>query len=133
METAIAATSLIFGGVLEEYQSLNICLVHGGGALPFIIGRISQGYSAMEICRTIPKSPREYFRRFYFDTLVLDPAALRLLYESAGADRLMLGTDYPYNNTGEKDPVGALARAGLEKCEQILGKNAATLLTLSEQ
>lgn len=133
MDTAIAASSLIFAGVLEQYRSLNICLVHGGGALPFIIGRISQGYSTMEACRTIPTSPREYFRRFYFDTLVLDPAALRLLYEVAGADRLMLGTDYPYDNTGEKDPVGALERAGLANCEPILGENAAALLGISDE
>jgi aminocarboxymuconate-semialdehyde decarboxylase len=132
MDTAIAAASLIFGKVLENYPSLNILLVHGGGAFPFIVGRISQGYSAMEICRTIPKSPREYFRRFYFDTLVLDPDALRLLYEKAGADRLMLGTDYPYDNTGEKDPIGALRQAGLGNCEKILGENAAALLGISD-
>jgi aminocarboxymuconate-semialdehyde decarboxylase len=132
MDTAIAAASLIFGRVLENYPSLNILLVHGGGAFPFIIGRISRGYSAMEICRTIPKSPREYFRRFYFDTLVLDPDALRLLYEKAGADRLMLGTDYPYDNTGEKDPIGALRQAGLESCKKILGENAAALLGISD-
>jgi hypothetical protein len=61
MDTAIAAASLIFGKVLENYPPLNILLVHGGGAFPFIIGRISQGYSAIEICRTIPRSPREYY------------------------------------------------------------------------
>jgi aminocarboxymuconate-semialdehyde decarboxylase len=133
MDTAIAAASLIFGKVLENYPPLNILLVHGGGAFPFIIGRISQGYSEMEICRTIPRSPQEYFRRFYFDTLVLDPGALRLLYDKAGADRLMLGTDYPYDNTGEKDPVGALERAGLRNCEEILGKNAAALLGISDE
>ncbi len=132
MDTAIAAASLIFGGVLEKYPSLKICLVHGGGALPFIIGRVSQGHSTMEVCRTIPISPREYFRRFYFDTLVLDPAALRLLYEAAGAERLVLGTDYPYDNTGERDPVGALERAGLTNYDQILGKTAATLLGISD-
>ena len=54
------------------------------------------------------------------------------MIEVAGADRLMLGTDYPYDNTGEKDPVGALKRAGLRNCEQILGKNAADLLGISD-
>jgi aminocarboxymuconate-semialdehyde decarboxylase len=132
MDTAIAAASLIFGGVLEKYPSLKICLVHGGGALPFIIGRISHGHSTMEACRTIPIPPREYFRRFYFDTLVLDPTALRFLYEAAGAERLMLGTDYPYDNTGEKDPVGALERAGFTNYDQILGKTAAALLGISD-
>lgn len=129
-DTAIAGASLIFGGVLDKLPSLNVCLVHAGGALPYLLGRISYGYSAIDTVRTVPKSPGEYFRRFYFDTLVHDPKALRFLNELAGADRLMIGTDYPYDNTGERDPLGALDRAGLRDCEAILGGNAAKLLAL---
>ena len=132
MDTAIAAASLIFGGVLERLPSLNVCLVHGGGALPYLLGRIAYGHSAIEIVRTVPDSPDRYFRRFYFDTLVHDPRALRFLNELAGPERLMLGTDYPYDNTGEKDPLGALERAGLRDSEPILGGNAAKLLALED-
>lgn len=130
-DTAIAAASLIFGGVLEQLPALNVCLVHGGGALPYLLGRISYGYSAIEVAHTVPDSPNKYFRRFYFDTLVHSPRALKFLHELAGPDRLMLGTDYPYDNTGEKDPLGALDRAGLRDCEAILGGNAARLLGIT--
>ncbi|MBI2089023.1 MAG: amidohydrolase [Deltaproteobacteria bacterium] len=132
IDTAIAAASLIFGNVLESLPSLNVCLVHGGGALPYLLGRVNYGYSAIEIVRTVPNSPDRYFRRFYFDTLVHDTRALRFLNELAGPDRLMLGTDYPYDNTGEKDPLGALERAGLRDSEPILGGNAAKLLDLED-
>lgn len=129
-DSAIAGASLIFGGVFEKLPSLNVCLVHGGGALPYLLGRLAYGYSAIKVAHTVPESPNKYFRRFYFDTLVHDPRALRFLNELAGPDRLMLGTDYPYDNTGEKDPLGALDRAGLGGCEAILGGNAAKLLAL---
>jgi len=132
IETAIAAASLIFGGVLERYPSLNVCLVHGGGALPYLLGRASYGYSGIEAAHSVPKPPEEYFRRFYFDTIVHDARALVFLYDKVGPDHLMLGTDYPYDNTGEPDPLGALEQAGLRTCESILGGNAARLLGLEE-
>lgn len=132
-DSAIAGASLIFGGVLEKLPSLNVCLVHGGGALPYLLGRLAYGYSAIQVAHTVPESPNKYFRRFYFDTLVHDPRALRFLNEMAGPDRLMLGTDYPYDNTGEKDPLGALDRAGLAGSEAILGGNAARLLGIEER
>jgi len=131
MDTAIAGASLIFGGVLDKFPSLNVSLVHGGGALPYLLGRISYGHSAIKVAHTVPESPSKYFRRFYFDTLVHDPRALRFLNELAGSDRLMLGTDYPYDNTGDKDPLGTLDRAGLAGCEDILGGNAARVLRIS--
>lgn len=130
-DSAIAGASLIFGGVLERLPALNVCLVHGGGSLPYLLGRLDYGYSAIKVAHTISESPQKYFRRLYFDTLVHDPRALRFLHELAGPDRLMVGTDYPYDNTGDKDPLGALDRAGLSGCQSILGGNAAKLLGLT--
>jgi len=132
-DSAIAGASLIFGGVLEKLPSLNVCLVHGGGSLPYLLGRLAYGHSAIQVAHTVPESPNKYFRSFYFDTLVHDPRALRFLNEMAGPDRLMLGTDYPYDNTGEKDPLGALDRAGLAGNEAILGGNAAKLLGIEKR
>ncbi len=132
IETAIAAASLIFGGVLERYPPLNVCLVHGGGALPYLLGRASYGYSGIEAAHSVPKPPEEYFRRFYFDTIVHDARALIFLHDMVGPDHLMLGTDYPYDHTGEPDPLGALERAGLRACSGILGGNAARLLGLDD-
>ena len=130
MDTAIAGASIIFGGLLERYPTLNICLVHGGGALPYLLGRLSCGYARMPEIRATPRVPEEYFRRFYFDTMTHDMRALRFLYEISDADHLMLGTDYPYDNTGDQDPLGTLERAGLSDCQPILGGNATRLLNL---
>jgi len=128
MDTAIAAASLIFGGLLERYPTLNVCLVHGGGALPYLMGRLSCGYSKIPETRTVPRVPEEYFRRFYFDTMTHDARALNFLHGLAGPEHLVIGTDYPYDNTGEQDPLGALERAGISASQGILGANAAKLL-----
>lgn len=130
MDTAIAAGSLIFGGLLERYPTLNVCLVHGGGALPYLLGRLSCGYLQIPEIRTMPRVPEEYFQRFYFDTMTHDARALKFLHGLAGPEHLMIGTDYPYENTGDQDPLGLLERAGIADCESILGDNAAKLLGL---
>ncbi|HEX6438217.1 MAG TPA: amidohydrolase family protein [Candidatus Binatia bacterium] len=130
MDTAIAAASLIFGGLLERYPTLNVCLVHGGGALPYLLGRISCGYSQIPEIRTMPRVPEEYFQRFYFDTMTHDARGLTFLHGLAGAEHLMVGTDYPYDNTGDQDPIGLLERAGISGSKSILGGNAAKLLNL---
>jgi aminocarboxymuconate-semialdehyde decarboxylase len=132
VDTAVAAASLIFGGVMERLPSLKVCLVHGGGALPYLLGRLSHGHAHIEAARTVPRPPLDYFRRFYFDTIVHDNRALRLLHELVGSERLMIGTDFPYDHTGETDPIGQLERAGLAGDEKILGQNAAELLDLNK-
>jgi aminocarboxymuconate-semialdehyde decarboxylase len=97
-ETARAACSLMFGGVLARLPKLKVCLAHGGGSLPFTIGRIEHGFRERpDLCAVdCTESPREQMKRFYFDTLVHDEAALRYLIESVGAARLALGSDYPF-------------------------------------
>ncbi len=127
MDTAIAAASLILGGVMERYPSLNICLVHGGGALPWLLGRVIHGHGSVDAARVVPGSPETYFRRFYFDTILHDPRMLAFLHQLAGEDRLLLGTDYPYD-MGETDPLGLLERAGLGASDAVRGGNAAKLL-----
>jgi aminocarboxymuconate-semialdehyde decarboxylase len=127
MDTAIAAASLIFGGVLERYPTLNVCLVHGGGAFPYLAGRVSFGYATVKVSRTISKPPETYFRRFYFDTVVHEPRSLAFLSNLVGSDRLMLGTDYPYA-MGEADPLGELDRAGIGPDTGIIGGTAGRLL-----
>jgi aminocarboxymuconate-semialdehyde decarboxylase len=132
VDTAIAGASLIFGGVLKRYSELNIYLVHGGGALPFLLGRLCHGYSRIAAARTIPEAPRSYFRRMYFDSIVHEPHALTFLYQLVGAEHLMLGSDYPYDTTGDEDPLRSLDRAGLSGLSSILGDNAGKLLRLME-
>ena len=131
IETAIAGASLIFGGVLDRYPSLNVCLVHGGGALPYLLGRVSHGYSVFDESHTTPAPPGEIFSaRFYFDTLTHDARALAFLNNLAGTERLMLGTDCPYA-AGQRHPLQILKKAGLENEPRILGETAAALLGLN--
>jgi len=112
-ETSLAICSLIFGGVLERLPSLRIAFAHGGGAFPATIGRIVHGFEVRpDLCAVSNAvSPREYLRRIYLDSLVHDPLALRYLVDLMGADRVALGTDYPF-------PLGE-ARPGelIESCE----------------
>ena len=78
----------------------------------------------------MPRVPEEYFHRFYFDTMTHDDRALKFLHGLVGPEHLVVGTDYPYDNTGEQDPLGALERAGISGFDSILGGNAAKLLNL---
>ncbi len=97
-ETARAACSLMMGGVLARLPALKVCLAHGGGSLAFTIGRIEHGFRERpDLCAIdCDVSPRAQLRRFYFDTLVHDGAALRFLMDAVGVDRLALGSDYPF-------------------------------------
>ena len=104
-EASRAICSLIFSGTLERLPNLRICIAHGGGAFPATLGRIAHGHEVRpDLCAVDnPKSPREYVRRLYFDSLVHDPAALDYLVTLAGHDRVALGTDYPFP-LGELEP-----------------------------
>merc|ERR1719220_1747086 len=86
------------GGVLQRFPKLKICFAHGGGAFPYTVGRIQHGYKVRpDLCATdcdIP--PRDFLGKIWTDSLVHDDAALRLLVEVIGEDRVILGTDYPF-------------------------------------
>jgi aminocarboxymuconate-semialdehyde decarboxylase len=104
-ETALAICSVIFGGVLERLPRLRIAFAHGGGAFPGTIGRIEHGFQCRpDLCAVGgARSPREYLGRFYLDSLVHDADALRGLLRLVGAERVALGTDYPFP-LGEQEP-----------------------------
>jgi aminocarboxymuconate-semialdehyde decarboxylase len=97
-ETSRAICSLIFSGVLEKCVNMRICFAHGGGSFPSTIGRIEHGFFARpDLCAVDnPRNPRDYLGKFWFDSLVHDRAALKFLIELAGADKVALGTDYPF-------------------------------------
>lgn len=104
-ESARAICSLIFSGVLEKLPGLRICFAHGGGSFPATVGRIEHGFNVRPDLVAIdnPHSPREYLGRIYFDSLVHEPAMLDYLVKLAGADRIALGSDYPFP-LGELEP-----------------------------
>lgn len=130
LESTLAVGHLIFGGVLDAHPGLKLCVAHGGGYLPGYWGRMDHGWRARadcaEHCRHEPSS---YLRRLWFDTLVFDSDQLDSLVRTHGADRLCLGSDYPFD-MAEPDPVGFHARLPEDVRAKILGLNAAALLGL---
>lgn len=135
LDSAVFVTRLIFGGVLERYADLKICVVHGGGYIPFYPARFDHAYHARADCREhITRPPSTYLQQLYFDTMVFDAEDLAYLIGRYGADHVLLGTDYPYD-MGEDDPVGLVAGVdGLDDKEraQVMGGNAAKLLGLED-
>jgi aminocarboxymuconate-semialdehyde decarboxylase len=113
LETALAISKLIFGAVLERLPELRICFAHGGGAFPFTLARLNHGWHVRpEGPAAIPHEPREYARRIYVDSLTLSAENLRFIVDVLGAERVVIGSDYPFD-MGQDDPVGFLAGAGL--------------------
>lgn len=104
-ETALAISSMIFGGVFERLPNLRVAFAHGGGSFPFTLGRLEHGFNVRPDLVAVDnnKGPRDYLDRIYLDTLVHDPQALRFLIELMGAEKLALGTDYPFP-LGELEP-----------------------------
>ncbi len=103
LDTTIAAACLVFGGVLERHPGLKVCLVHGGGFVPYQGGRWAHGWQVRpEPKVNIKQSPEPFIDRFYYDTILHSPVSLQFLVESAGPRRVLLGSDYPYDmGTGE--------------------------------
>src|ERR1700755_2848340 len=98
LDTTIAAASLVFGGVLERHPTLKICLAHGGGFVPYQAGRFVHGWHVRaEPKSKLAKPPPESLKRFYFDTIVHSKEALAFLVGNAGTDRVLLGSDYPFD------------------------------------
>ena len=97
-ETQLGILSLILSGAFERIpESLKICFAHGGGSFAFMLGRVDNAWTHRDIIRKdCPRLPSEYVKRFYVDSAVFDPGALRLLADVMGTDRIMLGSDYPF-------------------------------------
>ncbi len=108
LDSTVALTRIIHGGVLEEFPSLKLCLVHGGGYLPFYSSRMDHAYHERPEGRHhITRPPSSYLAQVYVDSVVYDAPHLKFLIEQMGADHVMLGTDYPYD-MGHYDPLGQL-------------------------
>jgi aminocarboxymuconate-semialdehyde decarboxylase len=133
METTIAASHLIFDGVMQRNPKLKIVLPHAGGYLAHYWARMDHAYRARPDCRTvIKKVPSSFLEKMYFDTITFDPRMLRHLIDRYGAGQVLLGTDYPYD-MGEEDPLGlirSIPRLTRAEREMIEGGNAARLLKI---
>jgi aminocarboxymuconate-semialdehyde decarboxylase len=129
-ETAIAAARLIMAGVFERFPQLKIVLAHGGGYLPYGIGRLDHGHKVRsELRATLPKPPSAYLANIYCDSITHDSRSLRFLIDRVGADHVVLGTDHPFD-MGTDTPVEAVEGLRLPASEQtaVLGGTLARLL-----
>jgi aminocarboxymuconate-semialdehyde decarboxylase len=134
LETTVAASHLIFDGVLERNPRLKIVLPHAGGYLAHYWARMDHAWKARPDCRTvIKKKPSSYLEKFYFDTITFDRTMLANMVKRYGADHVVLGTDYPYD-MGMEQPVDFIGRTkGISASDKvkIMGANAARLLGIS--
>ncbi|WP_432543760.1 amidohydrolase family protein [Kineococcus sp. SYSU DK002] len=129
VENAVALSHLVFSGVLDRYPDLRVLAAHGGGYLPTAIGRSDRAWAVRPEARGCAHPPSTYLSRLWFDTVVHDEAALRALVAVAGASRVLLGSDFPFD-MGLDDPVGFVRSAGLgeEDTRRVLEQNAVDLL-----
>ena len=134
LETTLAIMSLIFGGVLDRCPALDICFCQAGGYACYAIGRAELVYNRMWTGpKHLESPPKSYLKGIYYDSMALSKENLRFLSETVGADRIMMGTDYPF----AMSPPEGMAKF-IEDCsfltseqqELILGQNAARVLGL---
>lgn len=132
-DTSVAAASLIFGGVLKEFPGARFYLAHGGGSCPLLWGRWEHGWAVRPEAQThIQRPPSEYFRQLYFDSLTHSVPALQFLVSTVGAERVMLGSDYPAD-MADTDPARRIADLpGVTDSQKdlIYGDNAAALFRI---
>ncbi len=132
LETTIAAAHLIMSGVMETHPRCKVLLAHGGGAILALRGRLRHAHSFQPQARSRLREPVDQsLRRFYFDTVTHDADLLRALIAYAGADHVVLGSDYPFD-MGLERPADAVRALGLPPADEakVLGGNAARLLGL---
>ncbi|HXF81559.1 MAG TPA: amidohydrolase family protein [bacterium] len=134
LETALAAARLLFSGVLERHPDLRVVLSHGGGALPWLVGRLERGFQVRPECRDGGERPGVLARRFYYDTVVHNADALRALVGWMGSSQVVLGTDFPFD-MGDPRAVRAVQAAVEERAARraILVDNAQRLLDRGER
>lgn len=140
LETTIALAHMIFEGVLDRHPGLKVCAAHAGGFLPSYLGRFDRGCPTRpDLCGDVPyggiaKQPSDYARQIYYDTMVFRPEGVRHLAAEVGADKLLVGTDYPYPWTETAVDL-ILETPDLTDAERIaiLGGTAARLLGLDAE
>jgi aminocarboxymuconate-semialdehyde decarboxylase len=136
-ESSLAICSLIFGGVMKKLPNLRFAFAHGGGSFPATIERIQHGYNVRpDLCAIDNNvSPKKYLGKFWVDSLTHDPAMLKYLVDLIGADKVALGTDYPFP-LGELEPgklIESMTEFPPNIKEQLLSKSALSWLNISKE
>jgi len=129
LETVLAASSLIFGGVLDRHPGLRIVLPHAGGYFPYQVGRLDHGFAVKPECQHLPQPPSDYMRFFWYDTLAFRPQILQVLSELVGLDRIVFGTDYPFDMCDRNAVKTVESAFPNENLDALWGTTAQLLLT----
>jgi aminocarboxymuconate-semialdehyde decarboxylase len=134
VDTTLAAAQLIFGGVLDRFPGLKICLAHAGGVLPFLLGRFEHGRSVRPEAEKLCGHPvSHYLNNFYVDTITFRPETLRFVLETMPEGHVFLGTDYPFDMGDLRGPVSVTSAVDDPLLlKSILGKNLERLMNLPE-
>jgi len=133
METTVALSRLIFGGVLQKYPSLRILVAHGGGCLPYLAGRLDAAWNSdLEVKNKLNEPPSHFIQKLYLDALVYAGSAFQAAYRLVGARHLIFGTDQPFSVS---DPEKNIKMLGIEldnktDFEAVMHKNAAAFFDL---
>jgi aminocarboxymuconate-semialdehyde decarboxylase len=130
-DIALACASMITGGIAARHPRLRIAFSHGGGAMAMLLPRLVHAWNRIPKAReSLSESPAATARRFFYDQLVFDPAAVGFLVGSFGASQILVGSDYPFT-MGDPDPVGTLEKAGIDPA--LTAGNARRFLGLPEE
>ncbi len=132
LDDAIVAAILICGGVLEACPNIRICIAHGGGPTCYAMGRLDRAWHGRPESRTTPRPPSAYQKQLYYDTVTGSEEALRFLLDQVGADRVVLGSDWPFVpwNPSPAGWVQGLKTLTADEKEKILWRNLESLLGL---
>jgi aminocarboxymuconate-semialdehyde decarboxylase len=133
-ETSRAICSMIFGGVFEKFPKLRVAFAHGGGSFPLTIGRIEHGFTVRPDLVAVDNgiNPRDYIGKFWIDSLVHDKKAMNYIIDVMGADKICLGSDYPFP-LGEHHPGKLIDAMGFDDAlkDKLLHKNASDWLRIT--
>ena len=134
-EDGVAAFSLVLGGVLDAFPRLEVYLPHGGGTFPGLVGRADYAIQVSPALKHMKQPASAYLRRFYYDIIVLNPKIMRMLIDLVGADRIVMGTDFPQLMSVKKpiEFVDSVPGVSTGERELILSRNAERLLKLDER
>jgi aminocarboxymuconate-semialdehyde decarboxylase len=130
-DTTLAASKLVFSGVLKRFPGIRWVLTHMGGAVPYLAERLDRGYHAFKECRAnIDQLPTTYLKQMYYDTVNFDVEAMKLAVKFAGVDHILAGSDYPHLIGSLEKMKTSIAALGLSDVDagKILGGNARRLL-----